>query len=372
MILALFAAVAAVFYIVYLRSDRNDYKTRFESERKRVDDLCQKEQAKYDQLCQEAQEKYEALCEQEREWEEHKKKEYDEFEAYVDAGCDKYPHLAAIRADVLVTFFERSAEYLRTKPHPAYMEAQRMDNLKEELRKTCEAKKLAEYNLKYLLELSPDLKTIYDEKGRVRTDILHVKRDLDQRAKDLAQKERDLIAKEKQLHIMEINKHDIVSAHNYLRDFENDLCQSLVPVFGFLTIQRIANELTTPKFFRAGEDSFRFAEKVPIFARIVSGDKTYVTSLTWCRCASYQKTRKPCKHMIWLASRLGVLGLVAMPEQKILLNRIGKEKADAEREKKIAKEEQRKAQKEQKAVAMLLAKLEEKEKATAEATASAT
>ena len=88
MILALFAAVAAVFYIVYLRSDRNDYKTRFESERKRVDDLCQKEQAKYDQLCQEAQEKYEALCEQEREWEEHKKKEYDEFEAYVEALDD--------------------------------------------------------------------------------------------------------------------------------------------------------------------------------------------------------------------------------------------------------------------------------------------
>lgn len=372
MILALFAAVAAVFYIVYLRSDRNDYKTRFESERKRVDDLCQKEQAKYDRLCQEAQEKYEALCATATAHKEYYEKEIKEFDSYILDGCAKYPHLAAIRADLLVTHYERSATYLRIKPHPAYKEAQRIDQLQEETRKAYEGKKLAEYRLQYILELDPELKRIFDNQGNVRVDLLHIKRDLDQRAKDLAQKERDLIAKEKQLHIMEINKHDIVSAHNYLRDFENDLCQSLVPVFGFLTIQRIANELTTPKFFRAGEDNFRFAEKVPIFARIVSGDKTYVTSLTWCRCASYQKTRKPCKHMIWLASRLGVLGLVAMPEQKILLNRIGKEKADAEREKKIAKEEQRKAQKEQKAVAMLLAKLEEKEKANAEATASAT
>lgn len=359
MILALFAAVAAVFYIVYLRSDRNDYKTRFESERKRVDDLCQKEQAKYDQLCQEAQEKYDALCATAMAHKEYYEKEINEFDSYIKKKCAIYPHLAAVQADLLTAHYAKSAQYLRAKQRPAYVEAQRIDALKKETQRVYEEKKLAEYNLKYILELSPDLKTIFDEKGRIRVDLRHIKMDLDAREKELVQKEIDLNAKEKRLHELEVRYQDVIPAYNELREFENRLCVSMLPVFGPNTIHNLTEQLLTPKFFRAEEEKIFFANKEPITAQIWSNNKPYSTSLTDCTCGD---TSKPCKHMVWLASRIGALGLVAKPEQEAFIAKLRPTLKEIQQ----ARDE---LQKEKEANKRVLAQIK---KATAETTASAT
>lgn len=66
-------------------------------------------------------------------------------------------------------------------------------------------------------------------------------------------------------------------------------------------------QVTDKRFHRAMIEDINFADKVTVQAPIRSASSTYNTSLSACTCIDFQRTRKPCKHMLFLAYHTGVL-----------------------------------------------------------------
>lgn len=76
--------------------------------------------------------------------------------------CELYPHLAAVMADLLTVHYDRSAQFLKEKSHPAHTEAFRIKELKKETKKIIEEKKLLEYQIAYIRKVIPNIDDIFD------------------------------------------------------------------------------------------------------------------------------------------------------------------------------------------------------------------
>ena len=70
------------------------------------------------------------------------------------------PYIAGMMADYLTMEYERSSEYLAVKSHPAYKEAKRIQELKEETKKLLTEYKIYQYQLGYLVKIYPELEDI--------------------------------------------------------------------------------------------------------------------------------------------------------------------------------------------------------------------
>lgn len=85
-----------------------------------------------------------------------------DFESYIQEKCERYPHLAAIMADLLTLHYETSADYLDHKKNPAYTEAYRIRELRKETKEILAQKKEIEYRYAYILQMYPNITDIFD------------------------------------------------------------------------------------------------------------------------------------------------------------------------------------------------------------------
>ncbi|MBO5967816.1 MAG: restriction endonuclease [Clostridia bacterium] len=83
-------------------------------------------------------------------------------EEYISKKSEMYPHLAAIRADMLTQHYERSAQILEIKKRPALVEAKRIRELRRETMAVIAEKKVLEYQLEYIRTLFPNVDDIFD------------------------------------------------------------------------------------------------------------------------------------------------------------------------------------------------------------------
>jgi hypothetical protein len=81
---------------------------------------------------------------------------------YIKAKCDSYHRLAGLMADFLTLHYEKSAAFLENKTRPAYVEAERIRELKAETREIIKDKKVLEYKLAYIEALFPNIVDIFD------------------------------------------------------------------------------------------------------------------------------------------------------------------------------------------------------------------
>lgn len=97
---------------------------------------------------------------------EKKKEFYDKeianIENVIKEKCAIYPRLAGVMADMLTLHYERAARYLEKKPHPAYNEAQRIRELRNETKEILVQKKELEYKYNYIKQLYPNIEDIFD------------------------------------------------------------------------------------------------------------------------------------------------------------------------------------------------------------------
>lgn len=66
-------------------------------------------------------------------------------------------------------------------------------------------------------------------------------------------------------------------------------------------------QVTDKRFHRSQVEDISFDGKITVKANINSSGTKYETSLTECKCVDFQRTKKPCKHMLFLAYHAGVL-----------------------------------------------------------------
>ena len=290
-----------------------------------------------EKICAEEKTKTEKLCKEYESKKEFYEREIADFDSYINGKCAIYPHLAAVQADLLTAHYTQSAQYLRTKPRRAPVEASRIDELKRETEKICAEKKLAEYKLSYILTVYPELQCIFSESGHIRIDV----QNLEERQKQVTEKEQHLQAKEKQLRNLEENYQSIIPAYNYLREFESRLCSSLVPLIGHQTVHDLVDELATPKLLRAMDGYFSC---INFTASVCSGESVYQTSLMSCTCDDFKNRHKPCKHMLWLATQLGILTMHRDDQDRVFA-RIYEAQRIAETKKEEAEKKKKQAEK---------------------------
>lgn len=77
--------------------------------------------------------------------------------------CDRYPHIAAVIADLKTIHYVKSAQYLETKKNPAFLEAQRIKALRAETQATIKLNKVLEYRMAYIQELFPNINDIFEK-----------------------------------------------------------------------------------------------------------------------------------------------------------------------------------------------------------------
>lgn len=80
----------------------------------------------------------------------------------IEDRCNCYPHMAAVISDLLTVHYERAAQYLESKSHPAYTEAYRIRELRRETKALIKEKKEIEYKLAYIENLFPNINDIFD------------------------------------------------------------------------------------------------------------------------------------------------------------------------------------------------------------------
>lgn len=73
-----------------------------------------------------------------------------------------FPHIASIMSDMLTSHYEKSAQLLETKKRPALEEAKRIRELRQEVKPILKELKLAQYRLKYLEILFPNIVDLFD------------------------------------------------------------------------------------------------------------------------------------------------------------------------------------------------------------------
>lgn len=84
------------------------------------------------------------------------------IDTVVTLKCAAYPQLAPMIADLQTLYYERAAEYLRIKPHPAYTEAYRIGELRKETNFILSQKIRLEYELAYIRSIIPNIDDIFD------------------------------------------------------------------------------------------------------------------------------------------------------------------------------------------------------------------
>jgi hypothetical protein len=93
---------------------------------------------------------------------EYTRKSLLRVDEYIQKKCDSYPALAGMMADFLTLHYEKSARFLVEKPRPAFAEAQRIRELRQETRAVIEEKRILEYKLAYIEKLFPNITDIFD------------------------------------------------------------------------------------------------------------------------------------------------------------------------------------------------------------------
>lgn len=99
------------------------------------------------------------------------KEKLENLESIIKEKCNYYPQLAAMMADLLTVHYEESAKFLETKPRPAFVEAERIKELRKKTRAIIEEKKIYEYQLAYLRSLFPDIDKYFDNEYAI--DVNH-------------------------------------------------------------------------------------------------------------------------------------------------------------------------------------------------------
>lgn len=94
--------------------------------------------------------------------EEYTKKVISRVDKYIEQKCNSFPFLAGMMADFLTLHYEKSAQYLQRKKHPAHTEAFRIRDLASETKKIISEKKVLEYKLAYIEKLFPSINDIFD------------------------------------------------------------------------------------------------------------------------------------------------------------------------------------------------------------------
>ena len=191
----IFALIVAIVIILCLCNHNNniDEQVRLRSEnererlRKEFQKLCDEKEAEYQKLCDEKEAEYQKLCDENnnkyQEWRDaqvraikdtkeekqkavkmqtHYENKIRQFDNVIIQKCEFYPHLAVIMADLLTVHYRQSAQYLENKARPAYVEAQRIRELKAETKKIIKEKKLLEYQMAYIHKVIPNIDDIFD------------------------------------------------------------------------------------------------------------------------------------------------------------------------------------------------------------------
>ncbi len=86
----------------------------------------------------------------------------NETKNIVSEKINAYPRFAGLMADFLTLHYEKSAVFLENKKRPAYVEAERIRELKQETREIVKDKKVLEYKLAYIEALFPNIVDIFD------------------------------------------------------------------------------------------------------------------------------------------------------------------------------------------------------------------
>ena len=302
------ALIIAGVYILILRSDREDYKSQARNEKKRVDNICAQERLKYKQLCAEERKKYEGLCAEVAKQKVFYEHCIQEFDTYIKEKCAIYPHLAAVQADLLAYHYDRSAHFLRTKIHPAPVEAQRIDALKKDAQRVYEEKKLLEYKLSYIFTLYPHFQNYFTQNG---TAIIGIP-SFEQLENGFSQEDHNHSEEIDNLRC-EIKR--LKAELESLQKFKSiiypkleELTKKYSSMFaGYPTIDAFFQQICEKRFHKALVDNISFGEKINFNCRIVSDGKSYQTSLSSCTCQDFTYRHVPCKHMMFIAYNVGVL-----------------------------------------------------------------
>lgn len=85
------------------------------------------------------------------------------FEQIKKNNHESLEYISSLIADHLTLQYEMSAEYLETKKHPAYQEAQRIRELKGETKEIIQKNKMLQYKYEFLFQLFPDLELYIDD-----------------------------------------------------------------------------------------------------------------------------------------------------------------------------------------------------------------
>ena len=139
---------------------------------------------------------------------------------------------------------------------------------------------------------------------------------LEEKNKLKARAERDQKRNEKEL--AEINR-----ARSDLDDVRLQFYSEDCRIFGSDVDTYLSEFVFSPSFISSVSADFSFHSPVLVSCDIKSSDNVYHTTLTSCTCQSYEFSHKPCKHMLWLATRMGVV-LSNATKQTDAVNRIAK------------------------------------------------
>lgn len=97
---------------------------------------------------------------------------------------ETFVKISSLYSDFLLTQYDISSKYLRTKSHPAYKEAARIKELKLEAKAYIEQYRQMVYKYEYLLELFPELSEFVDDFSTIKqldnlTDLKSLEEDFD-------------------------------------------------------------------------------------------------------------------------------------------------------------------------------------------------
>lgn len=221
--------------------------------------------------------------------EEYYTKVLSDIDKILKEKCNYYPHLAAMMADLLTVYYERSAKYLETKSRPAYIEAYRIRELKQDTEIIISQKKELEYKMGYIRTLIPDIDQIFN------MDFDHA-----------------------QLSVVSVK--DILTSAKYKTDDQTAeyirLIEVTIPSLKGLPFANMPEDflksIENGRLNQAIKDNLDWSDYIKIEANVPSSrnsNEFYHVTLNSCTCPYKKKHTEPCKHMEYLAYITGVLFL---------------------------------------------------------------
>ena len=162
-IFLIIALIIAIFIIwglaTYNRNVDEQVNKRAEFEKKRI-------QQEYKQLIDNQKKLLEHTqkeCQRAKKLQNYYEAQIKGIDTVVALKCAAYPQLAPMVADLQTVYYERAAEYLRIKPHPAYTEAHRIGELRKKTNEILSEKIRLEYELAYIRYVIPNIDDIFDD-----------------------------------------------------------------------------------------------------------------------------------------------------------------------------------------------------------------